>query len=99
VNTLWQFQTTQGRSAGSSITDWVKRSEAVILVEYTGANMKSIDAIRAKIRETGGEFHMVKNTLAAASLQIMAWNSLLIISSSPQLFRSHSKTLLPPQKH
>ena len=44
--------------------DWVKRSEAVILVEYSGAKMKSIDAIRAKIRETGGEFHVLKNTLA-----------------------------------
>ena len=43
--------------------DWVKCSEAVILVEYTGAKMKAIDAIRAKIRETGGEFHIVKNTL------------------------------------
>ena len=44
--------------------DWVKRSEAVILVEDIGANMKSIDAIRAKVREAGGEFHIVKNTLA-----------------------------------
>jgi large subunit ribosomal protein L10 len=44
--------------------DWFKRSEAVILVEYSGAKMKSIDSIRAKIRETGGEFHIVKNTLA-----------------------------------
>jgi large subunit ribosomal protein L10 len=44
--------------------DWVKRSEAVILVEYSGAKMKSLDAIRSKIRETGGEFHVVKNTLA-----------------------------------
>ena len=44
--------------------DWVKRSEAVILVEYTGAKMKALDAIRAKVRETGGEFHIVKNTLA-----------------------------------
>ena len=43
--------------------DWVRRSEAVILVEYTGANMKSLDALRAKIREAGGEFHVVKNTL------------------------------------
>ena len=32
--------------------DWVKRSEAVILVEYSGAKMKNIDAIRAKIRDT-----------------------------------------------
>ncbi len=48
----------------SQYADWIKRSEAVILVEYTGANMKSIDAIRAKIREAGGEFHIIKNTLA-----------------------------------
>ena len=44
--------------------DWLKRSQAVILVEYTGASMKDMDNIRAKIRETGGEFHVVKNTLA-----------------------------------
>jgi large subunit ribosomal protein L10 len=43
--------------------DWLKRSQAVILVEYTGAAMKHMDAIRAKIRESGGEFHVVKNTL------------------------------------
>jgi large subunit ribosomal protein L10 len=48
----------------SQYADWLKRSEAVILVEYTGANMKSLDSIRAKIREAGGEFHIVKNTLA-----------------------------------
>jgi large subunit ribosomal protein L10 len=44
--------------------DWMKRSHAVILVEYTGAKMKDLDNIRAKIRESGGEFHIVKNTLA-----------------------------------
>lgn len=44
--------------------EWVKRSQAVILVEYTGTKMKALDAIRAKIRESGGEFHVVKNTLA-----------------------------------
>ncbi len=44
--------------------DWFKRSQAVILVEYTGARMKDMDNIRAKIRESGGEFHVVKNTLA-----------------------------------
>jgi large subunit ribosomal protein L10 len=44
--------------------DWLKRSQAVILVEYTGAKMKDLDNIRAKVRESGGEFHVVKNTLA-----------------------------------
>ncbi len=44
--------------------DWFKRSHAVILVEYTGARMKDMDNIRAKVRESGAEFHVVKNTLA-----------------------------------
>lgn len=44
--------------------EWLKKSQAVILVEYTGAKMKDLDAMRAKIRESGGEFHIVKNTLA-----------------------------------
>ncbi len=44
--------------------EWFKRSQAVILVEYTGARMKDMDAIRAKMRESGAEFHVVKNTLA-----------------------------------
>jgi len=49
--------------------DWFKRSQAVILVEYTGAAMKNMDAIRAKIRESGGEFHVVKNTLVRRVLK------------------------------
>jgi large subunit ribosomal protein L10 len=44
--------------------DWLKRSQAVILVEYTGVSMKAMDGIRAKVRESGGEFHVIKNTLA-----------------------------------
>jgi large subunit ribosomal protein L10 len=48
----------------SQYADWMKRSQAVILVEYTGVRMKDLDNIRAKIRESGGEFHVVKNTLA-----------------------------------
>lgn len=43
--------------------DWLKKSQAVILVEYTGSNMKVMDNLRAKIRDSGGEFHVVKNTL------------------------------------
>jgi large subunit ribosomal protein L10 len=48
----------------SQYADWVNRSQAVILVEYTGVRMKDLDNIRAKIRDSGGEFHVVKNTLA-----------------------------------
>jgi large subunit ribosomal protein L10 len=48
----------------ATYAEWLKKSEAVIVVEYTGAKMKDLDGIRAKIRESGGEFHVLKNTLA-----------------------------------
>ena len=43
---------------------WVDKSQAVVLVEYSGVKMADLDAIRAKLRDTGGEFHIVKNTFA-----------------------------------
>ncbi len=54
--------------------DWLKRSQAVILVEYTGATMKNMDGIRSKIREVGGEFHVVKNTLVRRVFSDNGWN-------------------------
>lgn len=48
----------------ATYAEWLKKSEAVILVEYTGVKMKDLDNIRAKVREAGGEFHIMKNTLA-----------------------------------
>ncbi len=49
--------------------DWVNRSQAVLLVEYTGVNVKSLDGIRAKVRDSGGELHIVKNTLTRKVFQ------------------------------
>ena len=49
--------------------DWLKNSQSVILVEYTGVNMKDMESIRAKIRESDGEFHVVKNTLAKLAFE------------------------------
>jgi large subunit ribosomal protein L10 len=50
-------------------TQWLGKSQAVVLVEYAGVKMKDLDAIRAKARESGGEFHIVKNTLAKLALE------------------------------
>jgi large subunit ribosomal protein L10 len=44
--------------------EWLNKSRAVILVEYIGLTMKDIDNLRGKAREAGGEFHVIKNTLA-----------------------------------
>ena len=48
----------------ATYNEWIEKSEAVILVEYTGATMKNMDDIRTQLREIGGEFHVLKNTLA-----------------------------------
>ena len=48
---------------------WLDRSQAVFVVEYTGVTVKSLDGIRTKIRETGGEFHILKNTLAKKAFE------------------------------
>ncbi len=49
--------------------EWLKKNQAVVLVEYSGLKMKDLDVIRAKARENGGEFHIVKNTLARLALE------------------------------
>jgi large subunit ribosomal protein L10 len=49
--------------------EWLGKSQAVVLVEYTGVKMKDLDAIRVRARESGGEFHIVKNTLAKLALE------------------------------
>src|SRR5512140_3702345 len=49
--------------------EWLGKSQAVVLVEYTGVKMHDLDVIRAKAREFGGEFHIVKNTLAKLALE------------------------------
>jgi large subunit ribosomal protein L10 len=50
-------------------SEWVGKSQAVVLMEYSGLKMSNLDAIRSKVREAGGEFHIVKNTLAKLALE------------------------------
>jgi large subunit ribosomal protein L10 len=48
---------------------WLRDSQAVVLVEYSGATMRDMENIRAKVREASGEFHVVKNTLAKLAFE------------------------------
>lgn len=43
----------------------VEESRAIILTSYSGVTVKELEEVRRKIRELGGEFHIVKNTLFA----------------------------------
>ena len=49
--------------------EWIKRSRALVVAEYTGLKMDQMDTLRHKIREAGGEFHVVKNTLGRMALE------------------------------
>ncbi len=53
----------------SQYSEWTKRSQAMVVVQYTGMTMQSIDTLRAKAREVGGEFHIIKNTLAHVAFE------------------------------
>ena len=45
------------------------RARQCIVTEYLGLSMKQIDDLRAKVREAGGEFHIVKNTLGKVAFE------------------------------
>ncbi len=49
--------------------EWLGKSKAVILAEYLGLTMKDMDTLRSKVREAGGEFHVIKNTLGKLAFQ------------------------------
>ena len=48
--------------------DWLARSQAIFMLQYSKMSMKEVDAARAKAREVGAEMHVVKNTLFGLAL-------------------------------
>lgn len=59
----------QKREVVALYSEWAQRSQALILTEYKGTTMKQLDELRRKVRELGGEFHVVKNTLASLAFK------------------------------
>lgn len=49
--------------------EWLRNSQAVYLMSFNYMSMKKIDALRAQVREAGGEARVVKNTLLKNALQ------------------------------
>ncbi len=65
-------------------TDWVQRAEAVVFAEYSGMNMAHINKLRANVRGAGGEFHIIKNTLAKRAFEAAG------MSTPNELFKGSS---------
>ena len=49
--------------------DWLGNSKAVFLAEYIGLSVKDMDALRDRVREVGGEFHVIKNSLGKIAFE------------------------------
>lgn len=47
----------------------LNNSRAVFITEYTGLNVKDINALRQEIRKVDGAFHVTKNTLLRYALE------------------------------
>jgi len=50
--------------------DKLARSKAIFLTDYRGLTVSDMEALRTKIREAGGGYSIVKNTLAARAMQV-----------------------------
>lgn len=48
---------------------WLNDSRALFFTEYAGLTMKDLDELRRRVREAGGEFHVVKNTLGKVAFE------------------------------
>ena len=49
-------------------TDIFNRNTALIFTENTGLSVKELEELRGRIREIGGEFYVIKNTLAKRAI-------------------------------
>ena len=57
------------REALTQYKTWLEESEAVVLAEYIGLSMPEMDELRSKVREAGGEFHVIKNTIGKRAFE------------------------------
>jgi large subunit ribosomal protein L10 len=48
---------------------WVAESDGLVLANYRNMSVKDITDLRNEIRDIGGEFHVIKNTLAKRAFE------------------------------
>jgi len=49
--------------------DLVGKSQGIVLASYSGLRVKDVERLRRKVRDLGGEFHIVKNRLVRLTLK------------------------------
>ena len=48
---------------------WLDDSHGLVLTGYSGMSVRALEDLRRKVRETGGEYHVIKNRLMALALR------------------------------
>ena len=71
--------------------EWASQSRAMFVTEYLGLTMKQIDDLRTKMRESGAEFHIVKNTLGKVAFERAG------LPEAEKFFQGSSAIMFAPQ--
>lgn len=58
------------------LQDKIAKAKYCVFTEYCGLNVENINILRTKIREAGGEYHVVKNTLTDIASKKLGLNGL-----------------------
>jgi large subunit ribosomal protein L10 len=48
---------------------WLEGSSGVVLTSYSGMSVRALEDLRRKVREAGGEYHVIKNRLMALAMR------------------------------
>jgi large subunit ribosomal protein L10 len=49
--------------------EWLQASSGLVLTSYSGMSVRALEDLRRKVREAGGEFHVIKNRLMALAMR------------------------------
>ena len=70
----------------AEIKDRFARASAVMLADYRGLTVKELQALRTKLRESGSELRVYKNTLAQIAMRELALPDLGDLLEGPTAF-------------
>lgn len=70
----------------SEIKDRFSRASSVILADYRGLTVKELQELRGKLRETGAELRVYKNTLTQIAMRELAMPDLGDLLDGPTAF-------------
>lgn len=63
------FTKTEKTEMLNNYENWIRNSQAVIMLEFNKMSMKEISNMRTKVREAGCQVHVTKNTLLKLALE------------------------------